>query len=106
MLKSQTIVRQALPQIDSEKLRFSPFAPFLVFSGLLSALKTLLITCLRYRNNALMRCSILLAMLGLALGAWAQPQPASQEEINRALEVLRKTPAVAPPPAAKPGVPL
>src|SRR5687767_12783524 len=54
-----------------------------------------------------MRCSILLAA-SLAMGAWAQtpPPPPSQEELNRALELLRKTPVTPPPPAAKPGVPL
>ncbi|HTD88230.1 MAG TPA: hypothetical protein VK850_16765, partial [Candidatus Binatia bacterium] len=53
-----------------------------------------------------MRCSILWAAVSLAISASAQTQPASQEEISRALDVLRKTPAVAPPPTARPGVPL
>jgi hypothetical protein len=60
---------------------------------------------LRYRNNGFMRCSILLAV-SCAISAWAQTQPASQEDIDRAVELLRKTPAVAPAPSAKPGVPI
>lgn len=52
-----------------------------------------------------MRCSVLL-LASLALSAFAQNPPASQEEINRALEVLRQTPTTAPPPTARPGVPL
>src|SRR5439155_4319739 len=61
----------------------------------------------RCRNNGSMRCFILL-LASLAMCASAQrndAQPASQEDINRALEVLHKTPIVAPAPAAKPGVP-
>ena len=55
--------------------------------------------CFPYRNNAFMRCSILLAV-SFAIGAWAQAQAATQEEIDRAIELLRKTP-VAPPPAGR-----
>ena len=58
------------------------------------------------RNNAFMRCSILLVAVSFAISAGAQTQPASQDEINRAQDVLRKTPAVAPPLTSRPGVPL
>ena len=54
--------------------------------------------------NAFMRCSIFLAM-SFAIGAWAQTQPASQDDIERAIELLRKTPVV-PPPSAKSAPPV
>ena len=64
----------------------------------------MLIPMCLFRTTVVMRCSIvLLASCAIALQSFAQ-RPASPEQIDKALELLRRTPGVAPSPAPQPGV--
>jgi hypothetical protein len=57
------------------------------------------------RTTAFMRCSlVLVACCAIILSIFAQQQPAPPSQIDKAVELLRQTPAVAPAPVAQPGV--